>query len=262
MPDSNAETLRILPGQWRPHYPYEQIAWVSPPWQSPDHLWLDFPEAVFVSGELIYLGHVNELIPCRYQELPKVPWEPVTGGIGFHRELPNGLHFAGRLTGVSNTAIAMELSFANHGEENLTNIHLQTCAYLRAIREFADFTHENIRVHVASRRWVTLADAMKNPRDDGCVRLGWRSGPFTADKPMIACTSTTHPRGVVMTWFEQTFSLIGNPAHPCFHADPFVSDLAPGEADTLRGALVFFEGGLDDLDYERDIAPYGQEETK
>ncbi len=32
----HAKGIRILPGQWRPHYPFEQIAWVSPPWPSQD----------------------------------------------------------------------------------------------------------------------------------------------------------------------------------------------------------------------------------
>lgn len=28
--------VRIVPGMWRPHYPYEQIVWISPPWPSAD----------------------------------------------------------------------------------------------------------------------------------------------------------------------------------------------------------------------------------
>lgn len=31
---THAKGIRIFPGQWRPHYPFEHIAWVSPAWPS------------------------------------------------------------------------------------------------------------------------------------------------------------------------------------------------------------------------------------
>jgi len=61
--EAYATGIRILPGQWRPHYPFEQIAWVSPPWPSHDYVWLDFPEAIFSDTELLYLSHVNPQFP-------------------------------------------------------------------------------------------------------------------------------------------------------------------------------------------------------
>ena len=42
--------LLVLPGQWRPNWPFEQIAWVRTPWCTawlPDFVFLDFPEAIF-----------------------------------------------------------------------------------------------------------------------------------------------------------------------------------------------------------------------
>ena len=256
--DPTAQTLRILPGQWRPQYPFEQIAWVSPPWSTPDHMWLDYPEAVFEEGTLLYLSHISEKFPCMYEDLPKVPWERIDGGMQFARDLPNGMSFRGKLTRASETAIAMEMSFTNGGDKPMTNILLQTCAYVRQIGEFADHSHENVFVHTAAEGWVTINHALEHPGEDGCVHLGWREGPLTCDWPAIVCTSTVAARGVAMTWFEHTKSLIGNPAHPCFHADPFVNDLAPGDTDTLTGALVFFEGDVGDVDFERDIAPYNR----
>ena len=44
---THAKGIRIFPGQWRPHYTWEQIVWISPSWPSQDYLWLDFPEALF-----------------------------------------------------------------------------------------------------------------------------------------------------------------------------------------------------------------------
>jgi len=254
--DSSLPPLRILPGQWRPQCVYEQIAWVSPAWPSADHIWLDYPEAVFVRGELLYLSHDSERFPHTYTDLPKVPWQPVEGGMTFTRELPNGMVFTGTLTRADDKAVAMELTFTNNSSEAMTDILLQTCAYVRQIRELSDHSHRNVCVHTAADGWVAINHALEHPAEDGRVHLGWREGPKTCDWPLIACTSQTAPRGVAMTWFDHTLSLIGNPEHPCFHADPFVADLDPGATDTLRGVLLFFEGDVADLDFQRDLARY------
>jgi hypothetical protein len=47
-----------------------------------------------------------------------------------------------------------------------------------------------------------------------------------------------------MTWYDDTLSLVGNPRHPCFHADPKVPDLAPRKNATIRGKVIFFDGPL------------------
>ena len=63
--ETHAKGIRILPGQWRPLYPFEQIAWVSPPWPSQDYIWLDFPEAIFCNLGLLYFGHRDGLAERR-----------------------------------------------------------------------------------------------------------------------------------------------------------------------------------------------------
>jgi hypothetical protein len=50
---------------------------------------------------------------------------------------------------------------------------------------------------------------------------------------------------VGMTWREDTYSLIGNPDHPCMHADPFFPDLGAGQETRIQGDLLFFEGSLE-----------------
>lgn len=52
-------------------------------------------------------------------------------------------------------------------------------------------------------------------------------------------------RLVALTWYENTYSLICNPDHPCFHADPFFPDIQPGRRAQIHGELLFFEGTLD-----------------
>ena len=254
--ETQAKGLRILPGQWRPHYAFEQIAWVSPPWPSQDYVWLDFPEAIFTDRGLIFLSHINPDAPSLYHDLPKVPWEITPEGMQFERMLPNGVRFGGSVTRASDRAVDLGLWIENGSGKPLREITLQTCAFLRACREFADFTQDNKFVHTPDAGWLPFAEAQK--RGDvpgGRVSLGWRSGPCAVDWPIMAVMSNKAPRLLAMTWYEHTLSLVGNPGHPCMHADPFFPDLAPGARHAIEGTLLFFDGDLDTF-----TAAFGREE--
>jgi hypothetical protein len=48
-----------------------------------------------------------------------------------------------------------------------------------------------------------------------------------------------------MTWHENTHALVGNPRHPCMHADPLFPDLEPEQEARIQGKLLFFEGSLE-----------------
>lgn len=89
--ETHAKGLRIFPGQWRPHYPFEQIAWISPAWPSQDYLWLDFPEAIFVGERLVFLSHVNPALQSQYPDLPAVAWKKNPRGLEFERACPTAL---------------------------------------------------------------------------------------------------------------------------------------------------------------------------
>lgn len=240
-----AEGSRIQPGQWRPHYPFEQIAWISPPWPSQDYLWLDFPEAIFSSLGLLYLSHDNPKYPVVFPYLPKVPWRLTNKGICFERRLPNGLVFGGSLQTADPSAVEMELFLHNGTPQPINDIRLQTCAYLRGIREFSAFEMSNKYVHVPDAGWIPFETALSGTTTTGQYHLGWRQGPKMADLPVMATVSQQGDRIVAMTWFENTYSLIGNPNHPCMHADPFFPDLAPEQEARIHGELLFFEGSLD-----------------
>ncbi|MDA2927634.1 hypothetical protein MYX78_10475, partial [Acidobacteria bacterium AH-259-G07] len=135
-----ARGIRILPGQWRPHCPFEQIAWISPPWASADYILLDYPEAIFSDQGLLYLSHVNPRYPVLFPNLPKVTWRKLPSGLVFDRYLPNGVRFGGRVVKKTASTVELQLYIENGSAKPLTNIRLQTCAYVRAIKEFADFT--------------------------------------------------------------------------------------------------------------------------
>lgn len=248
--ETHAKGIRIQPGQWRPHYPWEQIAWVSPPWPSQDYLWLDFPEAIFTSQGLLYLSHINPGIDSVFPDLPRVPWREVPGGLAFDRALPNGVHFGGSVTKRNETQVALALHLQNGSAQPLKKIELQTCAFLRGIKEFADYTRDNKFVHVPGAGWIPLTQAVALKEGSSPYRVGWRSrGKPVADWPVMVTRSNLAERWVGMTWGQHTLSLIGNPNHPCLHADPKFKDLEPGEAATIKGTLFFFEGKLADFDF-------------
>ena len=254
--DTHAKGIRILPGKWRPHYPWEHIAWVSPSWPSQDYLWLDFPEAIFTSQGLLFLSHINPPFPTVFQNLPKVPWHQTPEGIRFERELPNGISFGGSVMKGGSSKVDLELHIKNGSTEPLGNITLQTCAFLRGIKEFADYTRANKYIHVPPSGWISMEEAQSLEKGNEKYRFGWRtSGKPIADLPVAVTLSNEAERLVAMTWFEDTLSLVSNPSHPCVHADPRFKDLAPGEEASVRGRLIFFEGPLEEFDFEKESPP-------
>ncbi len=253
--ETHAKGIRILPGQWRPHYRWEQIAWISPSWPSQDYLWLDFPEATFTSQGLLYLSAVNPKFPVVFPDLPPVPWRLLSNGLAFERRLPNGFRFGGSVIRKSASVVEMELHLANGSASPLTDIVLQTCLYLRAIREFSEFTGANKFVHLPSSGWTPFSEALvARPKESERYRVGWRrEGRAIADWPLMVTASRQADRLVAMTWHDDTLSLVSNPRHPCMHADPYFRDLKPGESASIRGHIVFFEGKLRDFDWQRQI---------
>jgi len=249
--ETQAKGIRILPGHWRPHYPWEHIVWVSPSWPSQDYLWLDFPEAIFSSQGLLFLSHVNPPFPTVFEDLPAVPWRQEAAGVSFERTLPNGIVFGGSARRGSGTTVDLTLFIRNGSEDALNDITLQTCAFLRAMKEFADYTQTNKFVQIPGRGWTPLAEAQHLPDDPARrFRVGWRhSGKRVTDNPVVVTVSNTEDRLFAYTWGEHTLSIVSNPRHPCAHADPVFPDLEPGAAAEIRGKLLFFEGALDDFDH-------------
>lgn len=246
--ERHAKGIRILPGQWRPHYAFEQIAWISPPWPSQDYLWLDFPEAIFSDLGLIYLSHVNPDFPVVFPNLPRVPWQSNGNTLSFSRVLPNGVEFGGSIVANTKSTVALELIITNGSAEPLTGIRLQTCVYLRAIKEFSDFSMTNKYVHLPETNWVDFEQA-QFASEIGRYRIGFRGeGTAVADLPLIVTQSNMAKRLVAMTWFEASASLMCNPQHPCMHVDPILPDLDPQQSQTIQGEIMFFEGTVEQFE--------------
>jgi hypothetical protein len=128
---------------------------------------------------------------------------------------------------------------------------LQTCAFLRSITEFGDYTRANKFVHTEKEGWITLGDAIEREEGAGRYRVGWRhKGKFIADLPVVVVVSKENDRLMAMSWGKDTMSLVGNQHHPCMHADPEFPEIAPGQTAAVHGRLVFFEGKLEDFKAE------------
>lgn len=246
--ENEAKGIRIVPGLWRPHYPWEHIAWISPSWPSQDYIWLDFPEAIFTDKGLIFLSHINPQVKSEYNDLPPVPWRTQPGGIFFERELPNGVRFEGSVSQKNLNQIELRLTVFNGMKEPLREITLQTCAFLRAIREFSDFTRDNKLVHLKDTGWTPLSQAMNLQEMDAPYRVGWRTrGRRLADLPIVLTLSNQEKRFFAFTWGKSTLALVGNPNHPCVHADPCFPDLEPGQEAQIRGVICFVEGNIEEF---------------
>lgn len=245
--ETDAKGIRIVPGQWRPHYPWEHIAWVSPSWPCQDYLWLDFPETIVSDGGVVYVSHLNPEIPLeevKFGPLPRVPWREVEGGLTYERTLPSGLWFAGRVTKASESKVALGITVGNKGKGTFSGLSLRTCLFLRASREFNQHTNENKFAHFRNEGWVSYDAAVRRGLSLQYHGFG-EEDPTFPDLSVTLCVSGIAQRVVAMTWFEDTFQFGGNLARPCLHADPKVPNLAPGAKVDLRGEIVFFEGTLD-----------------
>ena len=69
-------------------------------------------------------------------------------------------------------------------------------------------------------------------------------------KPFVAVHDESKKRWIITAW-EPCHRPWGNAPCPCLHSDPKFPDCAPGETQTLRGWLSFFEGADIDAELER-----------
>ena len=246
--ETEVEGIRILPGQWRPHYPWEHIAWISPSWPCQDYVWLDFPEGVITDQGFQFISAMNPAIDpkeVKFDTLPAVAWRHTEDGIAYERCLPCGLSLSASLSRRGDTDVAMAITVANQGDRAFTGATLRTCLFLRATREFGHVSNANKYAHYRDRGWLSFETAAVMGRS--LKYHGPDADAAFPDLPVAVCQSALAPRGVAMTWFADTFQLGGNPVRPCVHADPKLPDLAPGDSVDLRGVLVFYEGTPDAL---------------
>jgi len=247
--DMVTQQMHIIPGMWRAMFESEQVAWISPPWESQEYVWFDFPEAIQVDGEFIYIGHVSKRFPTLFPKEKSAPWREIEDGISYEQLLPNGVSFGGEITRMEKNVAALKLWIVNGSDHQLNEVMLLTCVYLDGIKEFNEKTNGNKYVHTPDQGWIPFPDTEGMKTVENGWSVGWLSdGAQVSDLPVVVVESKTEGHLMAFTWFGDTHSFIGNPNHPCVHADPVFKNLKPGESQTIHGELIFYEGSLKEFE--------------
>lgn len=242
--------VAIRPGMWRPHYPWEQIAWIHPSWGSQDYAWLDFPECVNGDQGIFFLSNVYPdptLDTLRHREFAPTRWQDEGNGLRVERTLPDGLRFGGTLRVADESSVAMELHIHNGTGASLTGIRLVPCLMLRTLQGFETCTGTNKFVYLEGRGWTNLDEAHAMENHPGRFPIGDGRRGVGSPWPLVAARGAEGSRMIVVTFLDDTHSLTGNPVMPCMHAHAAAGDLEPGASKTMEGRILFLEGTLDDV---------------
>ncbi len=233
VPTPRREKLRMLPypGGRHPRLGFREGA-VAPqretkvsvfaPWDDGSYVVVDVPEAIFSNLGLIYLAHTH--VPTIWDEqgikLARQEWvRHADGSLTSERRLPNGIQFGAKvipseLVGAeSGPSIRMTLWLENGTNAELSELRVQNCVMLGALKGFEQGTNDN-------KMFRSPYAIAFNERRDRWVITGW----------------------------EETERCWGNERCPCLHADPRFPDCPPGQRVELSGWLSFFEGS--DIDSE------------
>ena len=234
VPADETDRLRILPypGGRHPRIGFLEGA-IDPqretkfsvftPWRPADGLRADYvvadiPEALWSNLGLTYLAHTH--VPTVWTKtgvtLPILEWTRHAHGLlTLTRTLPNGIAFSSLIV-PERDHVAMRLTLTNGTDATLTDLRVQNCVMLKEAEGFNQQTNDN-KVSRAPYTAVRNADGTR-----------WI---LTAWKP-------NH-----RTW--------SNAKCPCLHSDPKFPDCSPGETQTLRGWLSFYEGTDIEAEFDR-----------
>jgi len=188
---------------------------VFAPWDDASYVVADIPEAIWSNLGLIYLAHTH--VPTVWSkqgiELEKLEWSRREGGVlEMERKLPGGIRF-GTKVAAAGTEVRMEMWLTNGTSQTLSDLRVQNCVMLKGARGFEEQTEAN----------------------------------KVFDPPYAACRSRDGRRWVITAWVPDHRAW-SNAKCPCLHSDPKFPDCAPGQTQSLRGWLSFFEG--DDIQAE------------
>lgn len=188
---------------------------VFTPWDDKSYVVVDVPEALWSNLGLTYLAHthIDTVWSKQGIKLERLEWNRRTdGSLDIQRRLPNGIEF-GAFVVPQREAVRMELWLKNGSKEKLSDLRVQNCVMLKGATGFAAQTNDNKLFR----------------------------------KPFVAVHDDSKKRWIITAW-EPCHRPWGNAPCPCLHSDPKFPDCAPGETQTLRGWLSFYEGT--DIDSE------------
>lgn len=188
---------------------------VFAPWDDKSYVVVDVPEALWSNLGLTYLAHthIDTVWSKQGIAMQRLEWNRrKDGSFDIQRRLPNGIEF-GAFVVPQRDAVRMELWLKNGSKEKLSDLRVQNCVMLKGASNFAAQTNDNKLFR----------------------------------KPFVAVHDHSKKLWIITAW-EPCHRPWGNAPCPCLHSDPKFPDCDPGETQTLRGWLSFYEGS--DIDAE------------
>lgn len=191
---------------------------VFTPWDEQSYVVVDLPEALWSNLGLTYLAHthVDTIWTKQKIELPAQEWQRHDdGSLTLERKLPNGIVYRAAAKPVRG-AVEMELTLVNGTDAKLSDLRVQNCVMLKGARGFEGQANDN-------KKFVS---------------------------PFVAVRDAAGDKWIITAW-ERCHNAWGNAPCPCLHSDPKFADLAPGESQTIRGWLWFYQGSAIDVELKR-----------
>ncbi len=219
-PGGRHPRIGFLDGAIRPQR--ETKVSVFTPWDDGGYVVVDVPEAIWFgegrSRQLLYLAHKH--VPTVWSkqgiDLEPLEWKQAKdGSLAIQRTLPNDVTFGAKVRPTA-TEVRMELWIKNESKETLTGLRVQNCVMLKGARGFAQRSNDN-------KHFADPYVAVHNDKQDRWIITAWRP--------------------CVRPW--------ANAKCPCLHSDPQFPDCKPGETQTVKGWLSFYEGDNIDREIER-----------
>ncbi len=186
------------------------------PWDDNSYAVIDVPEAIWSNLGLTYLAHthIDTIWTVQRTRLEQLEWIQQGDTYSLTRILPNKLEFGVKVSPFQ-SHLRMSMWLTNGTSEPLSDLRVQNCVMLGAMRSFDQQSNEN-------KLFLNGYATAHNPAKDRWVVTAWDP--------------------VNRTW--------GNRDCPCLHSDPKFPDCAPGETKWLRGWFSFYEGN----DIESELA--------
>jgi len=200
---------------------------VFTPWDVNSYVVVDVPEAIWSNLGLTYLAHthIDTIWTKQGIELDKLEWNRHEDGrLDIERKLPNGIAFGVKVEPTKD-AVLMEMWLRNGTDEKLSDLRIQNCVMPKMAKGFDQQANEN----------------------------------KVLTNPYVACKSTDGKRWVITAW-EGCHRPWANDKCPCFHSDPKFPDLDPGQKETLKGWLSFYEGQDIEAEFKRIEATHWRQE--
>ena len=190
---------------------------IFPPWDRTSYTVLDAPEAIWSNLGLTYLAHthIDTIWTKQAIQLPQLEWELLPdGSYRQNRELPNKISYEVIAT-PHRDHLAIRMSLFNGTDAEVSDLRVQMCAMLKAMKGFEAQTNENK------------------------VFRG----------PLAACRNSAGDKWVILG-FQKNHRTWGNAPCPCLHSDPIFDNCPAGQTRSVHGWLSFYQGS--DIDAELD----------